>query len=130
MRTEQHLHREVIRFLTTALGRDSFSCHIPNGGYRTPTEGAILKAMGTVAGVPDILIIHAGRAFWIELKAPPKTLASGKKSTAQPAVSDAQIRTISALERAGSPVSVCRSIDEVQAQLVAWRIPTRARVAA
>jgi hypothetical protein len=26
--------------------------HVPNGGYRRPIEAAIMKATGTVAGVP------------------------------------------------------------------------------
>ena len=30
--------------------------HIPNGGYRRPSEAARLKAMGVTAGVPDLFI--------------------------------------------------------------------------
>lgn len=30
--------------------------HIPNGGYRRPSEAARLKAMGVVPGVPDLFI--------------------------------------------------------------------------
>jgi len=131
MRTEQHLHREVVRYLGAALDHRSWFCHPANGGYRTPAEAGIFRALGVVAGTPDILVIHAGRAHWIELKAPPKTLKSGKKSTAAPAVSDAQIAVAAALVRAGCPhVAICRSIDEVQAALIGWGVPTRARVAA
>lgn len=30
--------------------------HIPNGGYRRPSEAARLKAMGVTPGVPDLFI--------------------------------------------------------------------------
>lgn len=31
-------------------------CHVPNGGLRLKSEARKLKAMGTQAGVPDILV--------------------------------------------------------------------------
>lgn len=31
-------------------------CHVPNGGLRRKSEARKLKAMGTQAGVPDILV--------------------------------------------------------------------------
>lgn len=40
--------------------------HIPNGGKRGKTEAARFKAMGVVAGVPD-LFVPAWR-IWIEMK--------------------------------------------------------------
>lgn len=40
--------------------------HIPNGGYRRPSEAARLKAMGVVPGIPD-LFIPAWHLF-IEMK--------------------------------------------------------------
>ncbi|MCA3269201.1 MAG: hypothetical protein ACK5XX_00560 [Holosporales bacterium] len=43
--------------------------HIPNGEYRTPATAGRLKRMGVKKGVWDIIILHAGRSFWCELKA-------------------------------------------------------------
>ena len=40
--------------------------HIPNGGKRSPAEGAKFKAMGVVAGVPDLFI--PSLSLWIEMK--------------------------------------------------------------
>src|SRR5215471_5481753 len=37
--------------------------HVANGGYRRPTEAAILKGLGVVAGVPDVILIHRGRCY-------------------------------------------------------------------
>ena len=129
-RPEQILHRQAARLLETVLGSDSWFAHIPMGAYRTPAEGGILKALGAKAGTPDLLIIHAGRAYWIELKAPPKTLASGRPSQEKASLSQTQIETIAEIEAAGSPVAVCRSLVEIQAALTKWGVPMRGKVAA
>ena len=39
---------------------------IPNGGLRSASQGAALKASGTVAGVPDLFIPAWG--MWVEMK--------------------------------------------------------------
>lgn len=47
--------------------------HVPNGGARTPAEGAILKAMGVRAGFPDLILPAARRGYIglaIEMKRP------------------------------------------------------------
>lgn len=55
--------------------------HIPNGAARSPVEASILKAMGTKAGMPDLILPirtpHYGSVYW-ELKAD-----NGKPSGAQ-----------------------------------------------
>lgn len=42
--------------------------HVPNGGKRTIVEAAQLKAMGTVAGIPDCLFVWNGRIHAFEFK--------------------------------------------------------------
>lgn len=45
--------------------------HVPNGGYRTASEGARLKRMGTKPGVPDICIPRARSGYngaYVEMK--------------------------------------------------------------
>ena len=42
--------------------------HVPNGGYRSRSEGAKFKAMGVRAGVPDLILFHQGRLHCLELK--------------------------------------------------------------
>jgi hypothetical protein len=49
-----------------------FAFAVPNGGSRHPAEGAKLKRMGVLAGVPDLIVpIPAGRfhGLGLELKA-------------------------------------------------------------
>ena len=115
---EQVLHMAVADYLTRALSIDDgvWWTTFPAGGGGK-VRGAFLKRMGLKAGVPDILIIRDGRAYWIELKA-----KAGK-------LSPAQWKSKGDMSQAGSPMHLCRSLDDVQRFLIAWAIPIRARVA-
>jgi hypothetical protein len=48
--TEQAIQRAVVQHLHTRGVPGLFAFHVPNGGWRTRTEGAILNGMGVVAG--------------------------------------------------------------------------------
>lgn len=43
--------------------------HSPNGGKRGVVEAVRLKRMGVRAGVADLILLHGGNAFALELKA-------------------------------------------------------------
>lgn len=116
-RPEQALQQAVARFLDAALPPHVFWTAIPAGGGGR-LRGAILKGMGYKAGTPDLLIVHQGRAFWIELKAD-----GGRLSPAQKEVGEDLII-------AGCRYAVCRSLDDVTVTLSEWNVPTRAKVAA
>ena len=60
----------------------------------------MLKGMGVVAGVPDIIAIHQGRVYGLELK------AEGGKPTPK------QIETIAAMQMAGAIAGVAVGLDE------------------
>lgn len=115
-RPEQDFQMQVARYLDLALPGDAFWTAFPAGGGGK-IRGAILKGMGLKAGVPDILIVHEGRALFLELKA-----GRGR-------ISPAQAKTHGDLWEAGSPVAVCRSLSEVQMVLLRWAIPLKARAA-
>jgi hypothetical protein len=66
---EAALQRSVIRHLTWRARPGVFAFHVPNGGWRSRIESAILKAIGTVAGVPDLICVFQGRVYALELKA-------------------------------------------------------------
>ena len=68
-RPEQQYQRAVIQHIAWRARPGVFAFHVPNGGWRSRVEGAILKAIGTVAGVPDIICIFQGRVYALELKA-------------------------------------------------------------
>jgi hypothetical protein len=65
---EAQLQRSVFEHFKLRRAPGVVAFHIPLGGWRTRTEGAILKSMGTLAGCPDICAIRNGRAFFLELK--------------------------------------------------------------
>lgn len=83
---------------------DVLAFHVPNGGNRSAREGARLKKMGVVAGVPDILILATGsdyhKGLAIELK-----VGSNSSSPDQKAM---QLK----FEIAGWRVEVVKSLDK------------------
>lgn len=106
---------QVAGFLSVALMPGSFFFHVPNGGRRSFTEGARFKAMGVKAGVPDLEIIHQGRAYWIELKR-----EKGGRT------SDAQVAIHAELVAAGCEApAICKTLEEVKITLEIWKIPLR-----
>jgi hypothetical protein len=69
---------------------------------------SIMKGLGGVPGVPDVIAIHQGRCFALELKAP------GGHPT------DKQLATIAALEMAGAFTAIAEGLDRALACLEAW----------
>jgi hypothetical protein len=63
--------------------------HTPNGGKRNAVEAARFKAMAVRPGVSDLVAVHDGRIFALELEAP------GGRPT------EAQLEFIADMERAG-----------------------------
>ena len=113
---EDMLHRSVAGFLRRALNNpaEAYWFHTPNQGIRSAIQGAKLKAMGMRPGVPDIVVRWPGNLGWIELKA-----AAG-------VVSDAQKLFMAQAAALGDFISVCRSVEEVQATLKSWGLTLHA----
>lgn len=115
--TESQLHESVVEWLRVALPEDAVLHHSPNETKGTVAWHAKRKRMGVRPGWPDLEIMHQGRAIFIELKAP------GKYTT------DSQKICHAELQLAGAVVTVCRSLEAVQAFLEQL-MPLRAKVAA
>lgn len=43
--------------------------HVPNGGKRSAVSGAKLTRIGQTAGEPDYVLLYAGKAYGMEVKA-------------------------------------------------------------
>lgn len=112
-RPEQALQREVVRYLALVLDRSVFFFHPANGGYRTPIEASMFVAMGVVAGVPDLILVHKGQTYGIELK------AEGGRLT------DIQRETHGRMRKAGTKIAIAKSLDEVIGLVRSWELPTR-----
>ena len=78
---------------------------IPNGGIRSASQGANLKAEGVSAGVPDLFV--PAWSLWVEMK-------REKGGTVSPAQKD----WIGYLESIGHQVIVGRGFDDAKAQII------------
>jgi hypothetical protein len=106
---EQALQRAVGDLLNFCLGGLAWWTHFPAGGGGT-LRGKILHGLGLKPGVPDILILDCGRAYWLELKAP-----RGQVSQVQRAC---HVQIL----HAGCPVAIIKSVDQVLPQLMHWGV--------
>jgi len=109
-RPEQQIQRCVFQHLRARGAPGVFAFHPANGGFRTPVEGAILKGLGVVPGTPDVIAIHQGRVYGLELK------AEGGRTT------EAQLAALAAMEVAGAYTAVAEGIDAALACLEQWGI--------
>jgi hypothetical protein len=96
---ETQLQRSLVEHLRWCSRSDVWFTHIPNGGWRSKIEAAIFKSLGVQAGAPDLLVIRAGYALFIECKAPGREL------------SPSQVECHEALRRAGAAVETSDNID-------------------
>jgi hypothetical protein len=99
-RPEDIIQRAVFEHLRLRCAPGVYAFHVPNGGARSPIEGAILKGLGVRAGVPDVIVVKDGRTYALEIKSP-----GGRLTAAQ---NDAH----AALRAAGVTVVTCFSLDD------------------
>jgi hypothetical protein len=107
-RPEQQIQKAVVSHLAWRGVSNLFVCHYPAGGYRTRAEGAILRSLGTRAGIPDLLIVYRGQLYALELKT-----ESGR-------LTDTQSATHEEMKRAGVIVATAYGIDAALEQLCVW----------
>lgn len=108
-------------FLRHALPPDAYFTAIDHGrlgrGEAGIVAGAARKRRGVKAGIPDWLIVWQGITLWIERKV-------------GSALSHEQKLTRDALRENGHRWEVAKSLDDVEAALVAAGIPLRATAGA
>jgi hypothetical protein len=107
-RPEQQIQKCVFQHLRARGAPGVFAFHPANGGYRKPVEAAIMKGLGVVAGVPDVIAIHEGRCYALEIKAP------GNRATPK------QLEAIAAMEAAGAFTCIAEGLDRALACLESW----------
>ena len=114
--TERVVHTSILHWLRNVLPGSAFIAHTPMEGRRGWKSQRDLKALGAVAGMPDLGVIWDGCAYFLEVKrpAPSKTYPS-----------KAQRACHAKLEAAGAKVAVVRSIEDARDALKAWKIPTK-----
>jgi hypothetical protein len=105
---EAAIQRALFTHIRARAQPGMFAFHVPNGGYRRKTEAAILKGLGVKAGIPDLICIHRGKVYALELK------SERGRATA------VQRETIIAMEAAGAHVCIATGLDEALKQLEQW----------
>ena len=106
---EQIFHQSVAQYLAAVLPPEVLWTTIGHGGGGK-VRGALLKSMGVLPGVADVLAFHDGKFFAMELKS-----AEGK-------LTEAQSNFLSAIEAAGGYTAVCKTLDRALACLEAWQL--------
>lgn len=128
-RPEERAHRAIVQTLRTLLPSDWLVWHTPNGGGRSKAEAGILKALGTLAGMPDLFVLGPGcKLYGLEVKPPAAELPSGKLSQAKPRVSETQKIMFPKLAALGVPVLIVTDAEEAVMALSSLGVPFRGRV--
>lgn len=122
-RPEQDLQQQAIAFIRRAYPT-LVHFHVPNSsGNRGRRLGGIMKSMGLLAGVPDIVVVQPnGLAGFLELKA-----GRGKLTESQAAFRDR-------VTKLGCCWAEIRTIEQLATTLESWLLPfgwvAKARIAA
>jgi hypothetical protein len=107
-RREEDLHRAIVGMIAANMLPGVIVFHPANGGKRGKAEAGRLKGMGVVPGIPDLIVIIAGRCHGLEIKT-----ETGRMSAAQKQMS-------ARFQRAGCDFQVARSIAEARTVLMRW----------
>jgi hypothetical protein len=105
---EQHLQRTVCEHLRQRGARGLVFWHTPNGGRRGRVEAAIFSGLGIRPGVSDLILLHDGRAYALELK------------TEQGRATAAQANFISDFRAAGGEGTIAAGLDQALHTLETW----------
>jgi hypothetical protein len=105
---ESAIHKVVCQHLRARGVRGLLWWHTPNGGARDVITATNMKRLGTLAGVSDLLLLHEGRLFALELKAP-----RGRATEAQVAFQQAVLA-------AGGCAAIAAGIDGAVDVLKSW----------
>lgn len=122
MRPEDALQTTVASYLDRALPHASWWTATANGAWlggdkrRRMIQASRLKRTGVKSGAPDIIILHDGRFFGIEMKMPGESLT------------EKQMEAEDQIAIAGGGFTVARSVEDVERYLLEHNFPLRARI--
>ena len=109
--TEAEIHRAVIEHIELRGVAGLVYFHVPNAP-RSAISGRKLKDMGMRSGVSDLIMLHQGVAYALELK------SEGGHLSPQ------QRRFLADWQYAGGKAHVSRGLDEALGILKKWRLIT------
>jgi hypothetical protein len=107
--TEAEIHAAVVQHLRARGNPEAVYFHVPNASKSSPQYRRKLAALGLRPGVSDLICLHNGEAFALELKRE----AKGR-------VSEHQNKFLSDWRNAGGHGVVAEGLDEALACIKAW----------
>lgn len=110
-RPEPSFQARLVRILKSRLTKQTAFFAVPDEGACGLPGAVTAPAHGAMTGVPDLIFVHGGRAFGLELKSRNSNL------------SDRQRAAHVALRDAGMRVEVARDLDEALMHLRDMGIP-------
>lgn len=111
---EAALQKAVLQHLNLTGVPGLLWFHPANEGKRSLVNGFYLKSLGMLPGVADLVLVHEGRTYFLEIKA-----AGGR-------LSDAQREFAGRATAAGARWAVAYSIDAAITILRDWQLIRRA----
>ena len=105
---EDDIQRAVFQHIRVRGAAGLVAWHTPNGGQRSKAEAAIFKGLGVKPGVSDVVAVHEGRIFALEIKT----------EVGRP--TDSQLEFIADMEAAGAFTCVAYGLDRALAVLESW----------
>ena len=116
-REEQDAQKALIKHLKIRAVRGLVYWHTPNGAYLggkrsrkgVSIQGSIMKGLGVRAGVSDLILVHGGKIYCLELK---------KAKDGRPRLE--QIDFLGDMERAGAFTAMPAGLDAALATLESW----------
>jgi hypothetical protein len=110
---EARIQAAIVEWVRT-VAPELIVFHPPNGGLRSKAEAARLKWIGTLAGIPDLIVLgQDGRTWLIEVKSEHGSLSADQRNIRDRCVA---LRI---------PFVVAKSIDDVRRAFAIWGIETR-----
>lgn len=113
-RPEQEIQKAVVKHLQQRGAPGVVYWHTPNGvkgrGRRFAIQGAIARGMGARAGVSDLVVLHRGKFFALELKAPKQN------------PTEEQLKFLADVRDQGGFTCVAEGLDAAIKTLEAWGV--------
>ena len=127
---ETDLHQSVADALRVLVMPPAQWTTFPAGHVAlAPRHAAKLARLGLKPNWPDVLIVHAGRTFGIELKRHRagrlSTIRTIRSRTGVSRIVEGQREFFPKLQAAGMLIETCTSIETVLIALAGWGVPLR-----
>lgn len=105
--TEDRIQASMVKWFKETFP-EAVIFHVPNGKKLSRISGAIFKAIGVLAGIPDLIIVTYGKIFFVEVKTP-QNISKKYKGT-----SPSQRKVHEKLKTLGFQVYICATLDYFQ----------------